>query len=65
VKAFAWILTAAAILIGADVFVLSTDAAQPTDPAAGQQQELAAPAEESEPLMALHGGSGMPPPPPD
>ena len=63
-KAFAWILTAAAILIGADVFVLSTDAAQPTDPAAAQQ-ELAVPAEESEPLMALHGGSGMPPPPPD
>jgi hypothetical protein len=63
VKAFAWILTAAAVLIGADVFVPSTDASQPTDPTT--QQELATPAEESEPLMALHGGSGMPPPPPD
>ena len=63
-KAFAWILTAAAILIGADVFVLTTDAAQPTDPAASQQ-ELAAPVEDTEMRMALHGGSGMPPPPPD
>lgn len=56
-KAFAWILTAAAILIGADVFVLSTDAAQPSD-ATSSAYAGSAP-------IALHGGSGMPTPPPD
>jgi hypothetical protein len=53
VKALAWILTAAVILIGADVFVASSDAGStPTD------------ATEQGPI-ALHGGSGMPTPPPD
>ena len=54
-KALAWILTAAAILIGADVFVLSSD---PT------AQPDATPVEEGQ-MIALQGGSGMPPPPPD
>lgn len=54
-KALASILTAAVVLIGAEVLVKSSKApAQPTDAtqfAAG--------------TLALHGGSGMPPLPPD
>jgi hypothetical protein len=51
VKVLAYILTAATVLIGADVFVMS---GQPAD----------ATRVESGPI-ALHGGTGMPPPPPD
>ena len=53
-KAFAWILTAAAILIGAEV-VMSPDASA---------QPASAVLTENGPV-ALHGGTGMPPPPPD
>lgn len=52
-KALAWILTAAAVLIGADVFVMSSDATQPADPTRMEQP------------VSLHGGNGMPTPPPD
>ena len=55
-KALAWILTAAAILIGADVFVTSSDGTStPTDATAMGQEGP----------VSLHGGSGMPTPPPD
>ena len=50
-KVLAYILTAAAVLVGADVFVLSSSAAPPADVvpmAAGP--------------IALHGGSGIPTP---
>jgi hypothetical protein len=58
-KAFAWILTAAALLVGADVFVLAADAAQPSSAKPGSSTVAGvAP-------VALHGGSGMPTPPPD
>jgi len=54
VKALASIVTAAAVLIGADVFVRSSDrTAQPTVATSTQGK------------VVLHGGSGMPPPPPD
>ena len=54
-KALAWILTAAAILIGADVFVMSSDGTtEPTDATRIEEGPI-----------ALHGGSGMPTPPPD
>lgn len=53
-KALAWILTAAAVLIGADVFVMSSDPAK-TDTVVVDQGGP----------IALHGGSGMPTPPPD
>ena len=52
-KAFAWILTSAAILIGADV-VMSSEAAAQTAVATAIEQPL-----------ALHGGTGIPPLPPD
>lgn len=53
-KVLAYTLTAAAVLVGADVFVMSSDpAAQPTVATAIEQP------------IALHGGTGMPPPPPD
>jgi hypothetical protein len=55
VKALASIVTAAAVLIGADVFVRSSDrTAQPAVAASVTQGKV-----------VLHGGSGMPPPPPD
>jgi hypothetical protein len=54
VKALAWILTAAVVLVGADVFVMSSDASNPTDRAAIEQGPI-----------SLHGGTGMPTPPPD
>lgn len=55
-KVLAWILTAAVILIGADVFVMSSDAtATPTDATAMGEEGP----------VSLHGGSGMPTPPPD
>lgn len=54
-KVLAYILTAAAVLIGADVFVKSVD----------PSSAAAAPAEQEEQLVSLHGGNGMPPPPPD
>ena len=53
-KALASILTAAVVLIGAEVLVKSSKAPAPTDAtqfAAG--------------TLALHGGTGMPPLPPD
>lgn len=53
-KALAYIVTAAAVLIGAEVYVTSNAAAQPAD----------APTIVKGP-MALYGGSGIPPPPPD
>ena len=53
-KAFAWILTAAAVLIGADVFVMSSDAT----PSDATRIEDAGP-------IALAGGSGIPTPPPN
>ena len=51
-KALAWILTAAAVLIGADVFVMSSQA-QPSGSTA-----LEAP-------VTLQGGNGIPTPPSD
>ena len=47
-KVLAWILTAAAILIGADVFV--KNATTPN-----------APTEEAAPLASMEGGNGIPP----
>jgi hypothetical protein len=54
VKVLAYILTAAAVLVGADVFVLSSTAETTSE---------ATPIEQGP--IALHGGSGMPTPPPD
>jgi len=54
VKALAWILTAAVVLVGADVFVMSSDASMSTDTALTGQGPV-----------SLHGGTGMPTPPPD
>lgn len=54
-KALAYVLTAAAVLIAADVFVVSADpAAQPAVATSIAQG-----------TVVLHGGNGMPPPPPD
>ena len=53
-KVLAYILTAAAVLIGADVFVKSYPADQIVEKAPTEQLQ-----------MSLHGGNGMPPPPPD
>jgi hypothetical protein len=53
VKALAWILTAAAVLIGADVFVMSSDA----------QGSSTATVEEAP--TTLQGGAGIPTPPTD
>ena len=53
VKALAWILTAAAVLIGADVFVMS-DVNEPTEATRIEQGPT-----------TLHGGVGGPTPPPD
>ena len=54
-KVLASIVTAAAVLIGADIFVKSSDpAAQPVVATSVPQGTI-----------VLHGGSGMPPPPPD
>jgi hypothetical protein len=53
VKALAWILTAAVVLVGADVFVMSSDGSQPTETAVTEQP------------ITLHGGTGRPTPPPD
>ena len=53
VKALAWILTAAAVLVGADVFVMSATS-EPSD--ATRIEETTVP---------IHGGNGYPPPPPD
>ena len=53
-KVLAYILTAAAVVIGADVFVMSSDGAQETEPTSIQEAPI-----------SLHGGSGMPTPPPD
>ena len=50
-KVLAYILTAAAVLVGADVFVLSSAPAEATPVEQGP--------------IALHGGTGMPTPPPD
>ena len=51
-KVLAYILTAAAVVIGADVFVMSAE-------------KEAAPTSIQEAPISLHGGSGMPTPPPD
>ena len=53
-KVLAYILTAAAVLIGADVFVMSSDSSALDAPAVSEEQ-----------VTSLHGGNGMPPPPPD
>jgi hypothetical protein len=55
VKALAWILTAAAVLIGADVFVMSTE----TD------AQASATATVEEAPTTLQGGAGIPTPPTD
>jgi hypothetical protein len=58
VKVLAYLLTAATILIGADVFVMSPDeASQPTETATVE--------EEGRFSISMHGGTGMPTPPPD
>lgn len=54
-KALAWILTAAAVLIGADVFVMSSDAQAPDTTTAVSEE---AP-------TTLQGGNGIPTPPTD
>jgi len=56
VKTLAWILTAAAVLVGADVFVMSSD---PVTSEANTTVEASAPP------VQLAGGSGIPTPPPD
>ena len=53
-KALAWILTAAAVLIGADVFVMSS-----TDSVASDDTRI------EEAPTTPYGGNGAPPPPPD
>lgn len=54
-KTLAWLLTAAAILIGADVFVMSSETTAPADSTV---------AVEASPTT-LQGGNGMPTPPTD
>ena len=54
-KALAYVLTAAAVLIAADVFVVSADPAAKPAVATSIAQGT----------VANWGGSGMPPPPPD
>jgi hypothetical protein len=54
VKVLAYILTAAAVVIGADVFVMSSDATEPVDSISSKEAPI-----------SLHGGTGMPTPPPD
>ena len=54
-KLLAYILTGAAILVGADVFVMSTDS---TTDAVDTSARLEEP-------ISLTGGSGIPTPPPD
>ena len=56
-KTLAWILTAAAVLVGADVFVMSSE---PTTLSA-----TTATATEPAGPIALQGTSGIPTPPPD
>jgi hypothetical protein len=53
VKALAWILTAATILVGADVFVMSSDKSG-TDVIKTEEAPI-----------PTYGGNGAPPPPPD
>ena len=50
-KTLAWFLTAAAILIGADVFVMSSDASATTDTATADDRPV-----------TLAGGEGIPTP---
>ena len=52
-KTLAWFLTAAAILIGADVFTASSDAGSSTDAATTEDRPV-----------TLHGGDGWPTPSP-
>ncbi len=52
-KALAWILTAAVVLVGADVFVMSSDANEPTDATRIEQGPT-----------TLYGGNGNATPPP-
>ena len=56
-KTLAWLLTAAAILIGADVFVMSSDAT-----ASAPDTTTAIDADRP---TTLHGGNGIPTPPTD
>jgi hypothetical protein len=60
-KTLAWILTAAAVLVGADVFVMSSDSAS-TEPASATSTTVATGADKP---IAMTGGSGIPTPPPD
>lgn len=53
-KALAWILTAAAVLIGADVFVMSSTKSDATEAVRTEQGPT-----------TLAGGMGQPTPPPD
>jgi hypothetical protein len=57
VKVLGYILTAAAILVGADVFVMSGES-QATD-------TTTTTATSQDPPSTLHGGNGYPTPPPD
>ena len=57
-KTLAWLLTAAAILIGADVFVMSSDATATTTTTTETTLGDDAP-------TTLHGGNGYPTPPTD
>ena len=56
-KTLAWLLTAAAILIGADVFVMSSDAT-----ASAPDTTTAV---DGDRPTTLHGGAGIPTPPTD
>jgi hypothetical protein len=58
VKTLAWLLSAAAILIGADVFVMSSDATSTTTTTTETAVVDDAP-------TTLHGGNGIPTPPTD
>lgn len=60
-KTLAWILTAAAVLVGADVFVMSSDTTS-TELTSTDSTTIAAAADKP---IAMTGGSGIPTPPPD
>jgi hypothetical protein len=61
VKTLAWLLTAAAILIGADVFVMSSDA---TTTSTATTTQTSTEIDGDRPVT-LHGGNGIPTPPTD
>ena len=57
-KTLAWILTAAAVLVGADVFVMSPDTST-------TEATISASTATTGDPIALAGGSGIPTPPPN